>query len=201
MFIERTDAEAETPLLWSPCAKSWLIGKNRDAGRDWGQEEKGTTEDEMAGWHHRLDAHEFGWTLGIGDGQGGMACCSSWGCKESDTTELLNWTELNLCVHGSTIFYLFPQLMIENSEWGISCIPWTSKLIWVRIYCSDFPGGSNCEESTPNAGDPGLIPGSGWSPREHGNPLRYSCLGNPMDRGAWQATIHGVAKSQTWLNN
>ena len=68
-------------------------GKDPDAGRDWGQEEKGTTEDEMAGWHHRLSAHEFGWTLGVGDGQGGLACCDSWGCKESDTTEQLNWTE------------------------------------------------------------------------------------------------------------
>ena len=74
--------------------KNWLIGKNSDVGRDWGQEEKGMTEDEMAGWHHQLDAHEFGWTPGVGDGQGGLACCDSWGHKESDTTERLNWTEL-----------------------------------------------------------------------------------------------------------
>ena len=93
VFIGRTDAEAETPVLWPPDAKSWLIGKDPDAGRDWGQEEKGTTEDEMAGWHHRLDRHEFGWTLGVGDGQGGLACCEAWGHKESDTTERLNWTE------------------------------------------------------------------------------------------------------------
>ena len=72
-------------------AKSWLIGKDSDAGRDWGQEEKGTTEDEMAGWHHRLDGHEFGWTPGVGDGQGGLEYCNSWGRKESDTTERLNW--------------------------------------------------------------------------------------------------------------
>ena len=91
----RTDAEAETPILWPPHAKSWLIGKDPDAGRDWGQEEKGTTEDEMAGWHHRLDAHEFGWIPGVGDGQGGLECCDSQGRKESDTTERLNWTELN----------------------------------------------------------------------------------------------------------
>ena len=77
----------------SPHAKSWLIGKDSDAGRDWGQEEKGKTEDEMAGWHHWL-WHEFGWTLGVGDGQGGLVCCNSWGRKESDTTERLNWTEL-----------------------------------------------------------------------------------------------------------
>ena len=93
VFIGRTDAEAEIPVLWPPHAKSWLIGKDFDAGRDWGQEEKGMTEDEMTGWHHRLDAHEFGWTPGIGDAQGGLACCDSWGRKESDTTEWLNWTE------------------------------------------------------------------------------------------------------------
>ena len=95
VFIGRTDAKTETPILWPPHAKSWLIGKDPDAGRDWGQEEKGTTEDEMAGWHHRLDGHEFGWTPGVGDGQGGLACWNSWVCKESDTTEWLNWTELN----------------------------------------------------------------------------------------------------------
>ena len=81
------------PGLWPPHAKSWLIGKDSDAGRDWGQEEKGMTEDEMDGWHHWLDGHEFKWTPGVGDGQGGLACCNSWGCKESDTTERLNWTE------------------------------------------------------------------------------------------------------------
>ena len=90
-FIGRTDAEAETPILWPLGAKSWLTWKDPDAGRDWGQEEKGTTEDEMAGWHHRLDGHGFGWTLGVGDGQGGLACCGSRGCKESDTTKQLNW--------------------------------------------------------------------------------------------------------------
>ena len=95
VFFGRNDAKAETPILQSPHVKSWLIGKDSDAGRDWGQEEKGKTEDEMAGWHHRLDGHEFEWTPGVGDGQGGLACCSSWGCKELDTTERLNWTELN----------------------------------------------------------------------------------------------------------
>jgi len=96
VFIGRTDVEAEAPVLWPPHVKSWLIGKDSDAGRDWGQEEKGTTEDEMAGWHHWLDGHEFEWTPGVGDGQGGLACCDSWGCKESDMTERLNWTELNV---------------------------------------------------------------------------------------------------------
>ena len=95
-FFGRNDAKAETPVLWPPHAKSWLIGKDSDAGRDWEQEEKGMTEDEMAGWHHWLNGHESEWTLGYGDGQGGLACCDSWGHKESDMTERLNWTELML---------------------------------------------------------------------------------------------------------
>ena len=93
IFIGKTDAEAETTILWPPDAKSRLIWKDPDAGKDWGQEEKGTTEDEMAGWHHWLNGHGFGWTLGVGDGQGGLACCGSWSHKELDTTEL-NWSHL-----------------------------------------------------------------------------------------------------------
>ena len=96
-FFGRNDAEAETPVLWPPYAKSWLIGKDSDAGRDWGQEEKGTTEDEMVGWLHGLDAHESEWTPGDGHGQGGLACCDSWGrrVRHHWATEL-NWTELKL---------------------------------------------------------------------------------------------------------
>ena len=86
-------AGEKKPLVWPCHAKSWLIGKHSDAGRYWGQEEKGTTEDEMAGWHHWLDGRESEWSLGVGDGQGGLACCDSWGRKESDMTERLNWTE------------------------------------------------------------------------------------------------------------
>ena len=89
-FFGRNDAKAETPVLWPSHAKSWLIGKDSDAGREWGQEEKGTTEDEMAGWHHWLNGRESEWTLGVGDGQGGLACCDSWGRKESYT---MNWTD------------------------------------------------------------------------------------------------------------
>ena len=93
VFIGRTDVKVETVILWPPDVKSWLIWKDPDAGKDWGQEKKGMTEDEMVGWHHRLYGHGFGWTPGVGDGQGGLACCSSWGHKESDMTERLNWTE------------------------------------------------------------------------------------------------------------
>ena len=93
VFFGRNDAKTETPVLWPPHEKSWLIGKDSDAGRDWGQEKKGTTEDEMAGWHHWLDGREFEWTPVVGDGQGGLVCCNSWGHKESDTTDQLNWTE------------------------------------------------------------------------------------------------------------
>ena len=94
-FFGRNDAKAEAPVLWPPHAKSWLIGKDSDARRYWGQEKKGTTEDEMAAWHHGLDGCKSEWTPGDGDGQGVLACCDSWGRKESDTTEWLNWTELN----------------------------------------------------------------------------------------------------------
>ena len=104
-FFGRTDAKAETPILWPPHVKSWLIGKDPDAGRDWGQEEKLTTEDEMAGWHHWLDGHEFGWTPGVGDGQRGLVCCNSWGHKELDTTEWLNWTGLKHSVSFIRQFY------------------------------------------------------------------------------------------------
>ena len=81
VFIGETDVEAETPILWPPDAESWLTGKDPDSGKDWGQEEKGTTEDEMVGWHHQHNGRGFGWTPEVGDGQGGLACCGSWGCK------------------------------------------------------------------------------------------------------------------------
>ena len=115
IFIGRTDADAETPVFWPSDVKSWLIWNDPDVGKDWRQEEKGTTEDEMARWHHRLN-DEFEWTLGVGDGQGGLACCGSWGCRESDTTERLNWTEqafycllLSALLHFTDIiiFFLF----------------------------------------------------------------------------------------------
>ena len=90
MFIGSADTEAETPILWPPDAKSWLIGKDLDSGKDCGQEEKGVTEDEMFGWRYLLNGHEFEQTLRDDEGQGNLVCCSSWGHKESDTTERLN---------------------------------------------------------------------------------------------------------------
>ena len=107
VFFGRNDGKAETPVLWPPHAKSWLLGKDSDAGRDWGQEEKGMTEDEMAGWHHWLDGCEFEWTLGVCDGQGSLECCVSWSRKELDRTEQLNWTEL-----------ITPHLVAEGHKGG-----------------------------------------------------------------------------------
>ena len=111
IFIGRTDAEAETPIPWPPDAKNWLTGKDPDAGKDWRWEEKGTREDEMVGWHHWLDGHGFGWTPGVGDGQGGLACCSPWGCKVSDTTEL-NWLRYLLWGIGSCVCEM-------EKSWGL----------------------------------------------------------------------------------
>ena len=135
--LEGLDAEAETPILWPPHAKSWLFGKDPDAGRDWGQEEKGTTEDEMAGWHHRLNGHGFGWTLGVGDGQGGLACCDSWGRKESDMTEWLSWTELSQATYRYSIFHWF-LVLVKRMEKEMATH--SSILAW-RIPGTEEPGG------------------------------------------------------------
>ena len=107
IFIGRTDAEAEAPILWPPDLKNWLTGKDPDAGKDWGQEEKGTTEDEMVGWHQRLNRHAFEQTLGVGDGQEGLVCCSPWGRKvEPDwVTELNCWKKLNNNEQIAPMFY------------------------------------------------------------------------------------------------
>ena len=120
VFFGRNDAKAETPVLWPPHVKSWLIGKDSDVGKDWGQEEKGTTENEIAGWRHWLNGRESEWTPGVGDGQGGLACCDSWGRKELDTTERLNWTEL----------------------WGkmsqfVGNLCWSAKAEWYSMFASD----------------------------------------------------------------
>ena len=127
----RNDAKAETPVLWPPHVKSWLIGKDSDAGRDWGQDEKGTTEDEMARWHHQMDGREFEWTPGVGDGQGGLACCDSWGRKELDTTKRLNWTELNWTEYYTfaVFFVLFCFHMLDFLANTYLCI--YSKYLWI----------------------------------------------------------------------
>ena len=99
IFIGRTDSDAEAPILWPPDVKSWLIRKDPDAGKDWRQEDKGTSEDEMVGWHYWLDGHEFEQALGVGDGQGSLACCSPWRLEESsDTTEQLDWTQVPIAL-------------------------------------------------------------------------------------------------------
>ena len=119
VFFGWNDAKAETPVLWPPHVKSLLIGIDSGAGWDWGQEEKGTTEDEMAGWHHWLDGRESEWTPGVGDGQGGLACCNSWGRKESDTTEQLNWTELNRWTGEKQIWFCMYGIHI----WAPKAVP------------------------------------------------------------------------------
>ena len=163
-FFGRNDAKAETPVLWPPHVKSWLIGKDSDAGREWRQEEKGTTEDEMAGWHHWLDGRKSGWTPGVGDGHGGLACCDSWGRKESDTTERLNWTEPNWKKSFEKAMAPTPVLLPGKSH------GWKS-----LVGCSLW----DCEESDTTERLPFHFSisciGEG-----NGNPLQCSCLENPM---------------------
>ena len=129
IFIGRTDAEAETPILWPPDAKNWLILKNPDAGQDWRQEKR-TTEDEMVGWHHRLDGHEFEQIPRVGDRQGSLSCCSPWVGKESDTTKWLNWTEVGLHWSSNSLQELgFHKKWVSSSHF--SCEP----IIFVMLSC------------------------------------------------------------------
>ena len=121
IFIRRTDAEGETPVLSPPDAKNWLTGKDPDAGKDWRWEQKGMTEDEMVGWHHWLNGHELEQALGAGDGQGSLACCSPWGCKESEMTERLNWAERNL---KSLIAFEGQWIKIRHKN-----------LVFIHIFC------------------------------------------------------------------
>ena len=128
IFIGRTDVEAETSVLWPSDVKNWLIGKDPNAGKDWRQEEKGTTEDEMVGWHHRLDGHEFEQASGVGDRQGSLVCCSLCGCKRSDTTGWLNWTELIVITGISAwcVWWVEKEVATHSSilAWRI---PWTEE--------------------------------------------------------------------------
>ena len=114
IFIGRTDAEAEAPILWPPDVKTWLIWKDPDAWKDWRREEKGMTPDEMFGWHHRQDGHEFEQAPGVGDGQGSLVCCSPRGHKESDTTERLNWTE----PEDSSLNFIPVKMFLKLSEYN-----------------------------------------------------------------------------------
>ena len=128
-FFGRNDAKAETPVLWLPHVKSWLTGKDSDAGRDWGQEEKGTTEDEMAGWHHWLNGRESERTPGVGDGQGDLAWCDSWGHRVGhDWATEMNWTELNWGLHSPTQWPQ-PQVWVLNL-WNMACLNWDVLQIW-----------------------------------------------------------------------
>ena len=123
-FLGRNDAKAEILVLWPPHAKSWLIGKDSDAGKDWGQDKNGVTEDQMAGWHHWLDGRESGWTPGVGEGQGGQVCCDSWGCKESDTTEWLNWTELRDRESNRVLLHHFKCENCDSEYWWLVGLQW-----------------------------------------------------------------------------
>ena len=114
VFIGRTGAKAEASILLPLDMKTWPIWKDLEAGKDWRQEEKGTSEDEMVGWHHELFGHEFEQTLGVGDGQGSLACCSPWRCKESDMTKQLNWTELKIIISQWDSY----SLSLKFCMWG-----------------------------------------------------------------------------------
>ena len=155
-FIGRTQAEAETetPVLWPPDAKNWLIGKDPDAGKDWRQEEKGMTEDEMVGGHHWLNQHEFELALGVGEGQGSLACCSPRGHKQSDLTEQLNWTELIFIV-----FLLCASLVVQSVKnlpaGDLGSIPGSRRSPWRKKWQPTpvfLPGAFNGQRSLQSLG-------------------------------------------------
>ena len=204
VFIGRTDVEAETPIFWPPDVKSWLIWKDPDAGKDWRQEEKRMMEDGMVGWHHWLNGHEFGSSPGVDDEQGGLACCGSWCCKESDPTERLNWTELN-SISGKAPDQISVWVQRQKKNWcliqagRLEVFPLTPApmLFYSSLQLFHGWGPSTLRKGLPgwlsgrlpaNAGDTedmGVIPGCERSPREgNDNPFQDSCLEIPMDRGA-----------------
>ena len=177
IFLEKTHVETDAPTLWLSDVKSQLTGKDPDAGKDGGQE-KGATEDDIVGWHHRLKGNEFAQTQGDSEGQGSLACCSPWGCKDLDMTLQLNNSNKKSHIHIS------PPASF-----------WTSLVAQTVKNLPVMPESLQC-------GRPGSIPRLGWSPGEgNGYPLLCSRLENSMERGAWQATGHGVAKSRTRLRD
>ena len=214
IFIRRTDAEAEAPVLWPPDVKSELTRKDPDGRKDWKQEEKGTTEDEMVRWHHQLNGHEFEQTPGDGEGQGCLACCSSWGHKESDRTEWLNNNNKTTDIWGSQVELVIRNLPANAGDTrDVVFDPWVEKIPWRRQWHPTpvlLPGKFHGWRS--------LVGCSPWGREEsdmtewlhfdfslscigegNGNPLQCSCLENPRDGGAWWAAISGVAQSRTQL--
>ena len=212
MFIGKTDVEAETPILWPSDAKSWLIWKDPYSGKDWRWEEKGMTEDEMVGCHHRLNEYEFESTLGVGDGQEGLACCDSWGHKESDTIERLNWTEW--MSHQDDWQYSAPiktdqcvgvprqMRKVGLVKWDMDGYQWAS---WVRAaknYSLGFPSGASGNELACQCRRQDMQGRSlGWEdPLEEGMAIYSSILAwrIPWTEGVWWATVQRVKKSCTW---
>ena len=185
IFIGRTDAEAEAPILWPHALKNRLIGIDPDTGKDWKLEEKGMTEDEMVGWHHRLDGHKLEQVLGVGDGQGSLACYSPWGLKSQPLFS--SWTVSSV---GKESPY---SIGFDSWDWKIC---WRKDRLPTPVYLS-FHCGSGGEESACSLGYLGLIPGLGRCPVEGKcYSLRYSSLGNSMD-----CIFRGVTKSWTQLGN
>ena len=170
----RTDAEA--PILWPPDVKNWLIWKDPDAGKDWRQEEKWTTEDEIVGWHHLHDGHEFEQALGVGDGQGGLVCCNSWGHKESDTTEQLTTNTHAWYIKGQYFGHLMWRVNSLEKTLMLGKIEGRRRSGWQRTRWLD-----------------GISDSVGMSLSKLWKIVK--------DREAWHATVHGVTKSLTWLSN
>ena len=147
IFIGRTDAEAETPIFWSPDVKNWLIGKDPDAGKDWRQEEKGTTEDEMVGWPHWFDGHEFEWAPRVGDGQGSLACCNPWGCTVGhDWVTKLNWPKQSCLFCGCFYFDLYFQVCPFSLS---SCSSETHILSVLEAACHSYSRLEPCHDGYP----------------------------------------------------
>ena len=168
-------------MLWSPDGNSQLFGKVPDAGKDWGQKKR-ASEDEMAGWHHWCNGYELEQTSRDGRGQGGLVCCSPWGHKELDMT---GWLNNNKFVFVSFFFHAVIKLVCNTFIHLISALLHYTRgqTLWTRIL-GDF----YCHFHRISIGG-------------HGNPFQYSCLKKPMYREAWKATVHAIAKSQTWLSS